>query len=556
MLRTLLILPDGREVFSGKPGPAVVRARLSRNVNKEENIAPGTVCPDLLECTLAEAQSLGLQPGQEVTVYHVDDENIRHLQGIFILQTVVSTDKALQITAKDRLSLLEQDLTALLLTEDFWPCTAQQLVAAVCQRCGLEANTQDLPMEQLKLSGCGGRRVTGTKLMSWLAKLLGVYCRADAQGRLCFDWFAPADLWLSVTDSGVVVREGILRTLDPCTAQAVDGGVVFAGMGMTVQDTRLHLQPQPTVPVTCRLSGDLQVAAFETRPVQQVVLKTGEKDPGAVYPQIPEGDNAYILQDDPLLQGVDPVQREQVAQQLYERLQLPAYTPCTLRLRADPRIQIGTVVRQQNDAGESSCFYVMQQIIEGSTMLLRCTGTRDRKRDSVLPDDDFGQLEHTVVELSADLDGLVARLADGEGNTTALSVQLGNIESKVTAQMQTAAGLQEHMTRLQQQEDQLFLQVRAVQEEGASRVVTTTGYRFDDEGLHIKKAGQAMENQLDYTGMYVKRSGTPVLVANSDGVTAVGVTVKDYLYVGDYARLEDYSNGEDGCRTACFFTGG
>lgn len=93
MLRTLLVLPDGREIFSGAPGPAVVSARLKRNVNETVDLKPGSVRPDLLECTLVEAEDLGLQPGQELTLYYVDDQDQRHLQGIFLVQTVYRTPR-------------------------------------------------------------------------------------------------------------------------------------------------------------------------------------------------------------------------------------------------------------------------------------------------------------------------------------------------------------------------------------------------------------------------------------------------------------------------------
>ena len=62
-----------------------------------------------------------------------------------------------------------------------------------------------------------------------------------------------------------------------------------------------------------------------------------------------------------------------------------------------------------------------------------------------------------------------------------------------------------------------------------------------------------MENLLNETGMFVKRSGEVILKADQEGVTAVDVTVGNYLIVGDHARFEDYSSAVDGKRTACFW---
>ena len=87
---------------------------------------------------------------------------------------------------------------------------------------------------------------------------------------------------------------------------------------------------------------------------------------------------------------------------------------------------------------------------------------------------------------------------------------------------------------------------------GIDSVETSTGYRFDKDGLNIHKDGEEMDNTLDHTGMYVRRSGTDVLIANNDGVNAINLTARQYLIVGNNARFEDYP----GNRTACFYIGG
>ena len=62
-----------------------------------------------------------------------------------------------------------------------------------------------------------------------------------------------------------------------------------------------------------------------------------------------------------------------------------------------------------------------------------------------------------------------------------------------------------------------------------------------------------MHNSLDETGMYVRRGDEIMLQANNKGVIATDVQVRNYLIVGDHARFENYSNGTDSKRTACFW---
>ena len=88
------------------------------------------------------------------------------------------------------------------------------------------------------------------------------------------------------------------------------------------------------------------------------------------------------------------------------------------------------------------------------------------------------------------------------------------------------------------------------------KVRTSSGYTFDDTGLTISKAGEEITNLLDYSGMYVKRSDEDILTANNEGVNAINLTARQYLTIGKNSRFEDYSNGSDTKRTACFFIGG
>lgn len=90
---------------------------------------------------------------------------------------------------------------------------------------------------------------------------------------------------------------------------------------------------------------------------------------------------------------------------------------------------------------------------------------------------------------------------------------------------------------------------------GVDRVETKTGYVFDSEGLKISKSGEQMSNLLDNTGMYVKRSGTDILVANDKGVEALNLHAKKFLKIGDgdgRCRFEDYLAD----RIGCYWTGG
>ena len=120
------------------------------------------------------------------------------------------------------------------------------------------------------------------------------------------------------------------------------------------------------------------------------------------------------------------------------------------------------------------------------------------------------------------------------------------------------SGLRDEITRtetsLKRDTEKIVVEVSKIKQDGVEQVVTTTGFRLDSDGLNISKSGEEMSNLLDNTGMYVKRSGEDILVANNKGVEATNLHAKTYLIIGSgngRSRIEDYGTN----RTGVFWIG-
>ena len=106
--------------------------------------------------------------------------------------------------------------------------------------------------------------------------------------------------------------------------------------------------------------------------------------------------------------------------------------------------------------------------------------------------------------------------------------------------------------------DELNITIRQEIGKGIDKVETSTGFKFDEEGLTISKTDSAMTTIVDEDGMVIKKQ-TPEgeedrLIANSDGVVAYDLKAKTFLIVGNNSRFEDYE--EDGKKqTGCFWIG-
>lgn len=102
--------------------------------------------------------------------------------------------------------------------------------------------------------------------------------------------------------------------------------------------------------------------------------------------------------------------------------------------------------------------------------------------------------------------------------------------------------------------EDVTLAIKSEMANGVSKVETTTGFTFNDEGLTVSKSGTEMTTQITEDGMAIRKDNEEMLVANNKGVTAYDLHAKTYLIIGESSRFEDYDkDGET--RTGCFWIG-
>lgn len=139
--------------------------------------------------------------------------------------------------------------------------------------------------------------------------------------------------------------------------------------------------------------------------------------------------------------------------------------------------------------------------------------------------------------------GLRIQTSDGEDLESRLSALDGKIETEVS---NVNTGLS---SRIEQLEKDVQIEINSV--------TTSTGFKFDEYGLHISESGSDISNNIDKDGMTVSRTSTgeEMLRADVEGVEAYNITIRKYLKIGNNCRFEDFVDDNDEPRTACFFTG-
>lgn len=140
------------------------------------------------------------------------------------------------------------------------------------------------------------------------------------------------------------------------------------------------------------------------------------------------------------------------------------------------------------------------------------------------------------------------RILNNDGND-AFTVMDDKIEAAI-------GDVNEEITRIKQTNDEISITIQELADRGVTEVTTTTGFTFNAEGLTIYETGKDIENKLNNEGMQVSRisgdESIPILTADTDGVDALNLRSRQFLIIGDNSRFENYDNGTEANRTACF----
>lgn len=335
MPRNLILLPDGTEISSG-PGTlnAIKSITLTDCVNDGDELSIGSCCANALEMTLfTPSGNLALTAGDEVTLYKVDDAGNRVKKGIYILEKPTRpTANTMKITGYDRVSKLDKDLTAWLKTLTAWPCTLRFLAGAVCKECGLTFAETDIPNAKFPVYQFSKSGVTGRQIMKWLGEICCRFCRANADGEIEFAWYEPS-------------------------------GITIAPTG-----ERYFFQ------------GALTYEAYTIAPIQAVAIRLADSDSGALWPEVDEEDNPYIISGNAILMARMTEALLPHIRVIEKELSDVSYTPCKVSLPASLDIDAGSIVSVTDKNGAAITAYVMTKTTTGQKDTLECTGSP--RRDS------------------------------------------------------------------------------------------------------------------------------------------------------------------------------
>lgn len=523
MRKTVIVLPDGREISSGVSEDNVITSvKLTQCVNDTRELSPGSTCANMLEGKLLiPAGGLQISAGAELTVY-MEDNGVRQLMGVYIAEKPTrATANTFSLTAYDRVIKLDKDLTQWLAGLEGWPYSLRTFAGMVCSACGLTLENDEIPNGDYEIQAFSAWGITGRKLIQWVGQIAGRFCRATPKGTLEFAWYTP---------SGV--------TLTP-------GG------------PRFYYQ------------NGLSYENYQVAPIEKVWLRLTQEDVGTVWPDEAGEKNTYCITGNFLLTTVSTDALIPVARTLYENLKDIRYTPCKVSIPACMDLQAGHTLQITDAAGKTITAYVMTKTQSAQGDTLECTGSPHRGSSTAMNSEDYRVHNSKLLELQKLANGLTLRaletetdvanikksVTDVQAKADTLNIRVAETESRTRQAMESVSGTVETLQKevsTKMTAEAVELKIQSAMEQGTSKVVTSTGFTFDDEGMTIEKSGSEMKTQITENGMVVYQNSDEVLTANNKGVDAKDLHATTYLIVGSHSRFEDY--GLD--RTGCFWIGG
>lgn len=157
--------------------------------------------------------------------------------------------------------------------------------------------------------------------------------------------------------------------------------------------------------------------------------------------------------------------------------------------------------------------------------------------------------------LVSDTEALNSAIATIQMDTESINAAVQKMEQTVEADIDgVVKGMAELTKRVDATitADDVNIAIKSELDNGVEKVVTSTGFTLDSEGLKISKSDTDINTQITENGMEVRNGETSVLTANDIGVDAANLHATTYLIIGTNSRLEDYGTN----RTGCFWIGG
>lgn len=500
----LIILPDSTEISSGIRG-----CTYTESVNSGTELTPGAACCNCLEMTvLAPAGGLTIAQGAEISYYQVDDTGARTLIGLFTAEKPTrSSANTYKVTAYDRMSWTDRDLSPWLRELTGWPYSLYTFAGMVCTQCGLELANTSLPNGSYQIQQFYADGITGRRLLQWIGEACAQFCRATPEGKIQFGWYQQ--------------REGLV------------------------------------IGPTSYYQGSLSYEDYQVAAIDRVQIKQGEGDVGIIHPaDAGGGSNTYIIDGNLLLTtGSDEALRP-LAGAIYNAIHTIRYTPCKVAVMASLGARAGDIVPVTDANGDTITTYIMSRTASGQRDTLESTGSARRDSVTASHSNTLQNLTGRILRILTTIDGLAVENRDLAGQVTGLSLALGELKTYVeTVEGVTDDTIQRLQSLIEQTATKLEItftqaneRIDGVGNDLAGAVAEISTYiRASGDGVEIGKSDSPYAARLTNDRLEFTENGTVVAYISNSKMYITSVEATEYARLCCFEFFQR-SNGHGICR--------
>lgn len=235
--------------------------------------------------------------------------------------------------------------------------------------------------------------------------------------------------------------------------------------------------------------------------------------------------------------------------------------------RGNPLVEIGDKIAIITKDGKTAYTYLLNDVLEYDGTMRQRTQWRytDDTAETADNPTNLGEALYktyaVVDKVEREIELVASNTASNTEEIAALRLNTNSIQasvSKTEAANNAAMGvINKDIAALTKKveatitADDVRLEIQNEMANGSNKVITSTGFTFDDEGLRVSKTGTEMETVISEDGMTVFKDNSAVLVADNTGVVATNLHANTYLWIGTNSRIEDYNTS----RTGVFWVG-
>lgn len=292
--------------------------------------------------------------------------------GVFIADKPVKVnDTRIRVQAFDRMMLFERNIDEWYSSVVF-PISLKNLLKSLCNYVGATLATESFPNEGFQVQrNFEGTEINGRQFLQWIVEIAARFAVFNENGDLMLGWYRDVDYSI---------------------------------------DTSNYFQ--------------LNYNDYYTTNVDKLQIRVEDSDIGVI---VGDGDNAYIIQDNPLLYADSDAELRPTAETIFNCIKDLSYMPYSIKVMPNPLLKAGDIINVTNGSGVKFKALIMDRTLTRGGDEYEATGNM-RRTVYRSKNGSFNKLRGRINSLSITLEGTINRVSSVETTAKEHTERIGELQ--------------------------------------------------------------------------------------------------------------------------------